>query len=354
MCVLFNLSQFKRLMKNQTKSFAAEVFAAVIMCGCAQDASVGVSANLNTGRAGLSACPYADTTCDKAQKVSDVPLWPKGKVPAPNSDKPYAEKISENGGIKNVSISSVPEPSYALYKLSSKSPAGLVIVCPGGGYSMLAYTKEGSEIALELNRCGVSAMVLKYRVPNNPKGALQDIQRAIRIARANAKKWNINPDKIAVMGFSAGANLAARASTLYMDKSYEPVDTADSISARPDGTILIYPAYCDEPGYEKRWKGSKKQVNPSDYAAAYALAEDLKVDSNTPNAFIVQTIEDKYYVNASVAYALALKSAGVGADFHLFNEGPHGYGLRNKDNLVRIWPELLCRWLNYHGYTEAK
>ncbi len=271
-------------------------------------------------------------------------------MPGPRSDKPYGEKVSMNGGVKNISIYSVQEPSYTLYRATSKSPSGLVVVCPGGGYNGLAYTKEGTEIAEELNKWGVSALVLKYRVPNNPKGALQDIQRAVRLARANAGKWNVNPDKIAVMGFSAGANLAARASTLYSEKAYEGVDAADGASARPDGTILIYPAYCDRSGFEKRWNGLKTMPDPSNLAESYALAGELKVDTKTPNAFIVQTMADKSYVNASIAYALALKAAGVGADLHLFNEGAHGYGLRNKDNLVKTWPNLLRGWLEYHGY----
>lgn len=178
-------------------------------------------------------------------------------------------------------------------------------------------------------------------------GALMDAQRAIRTARANAKEWNVDPNKIAVMGFSAGASLSARASTNYEKKLYQPIDNIDGLSARPDGTILIYPAYCDEPGNEKRWKSSK---NPGhDYNGMYRLAGELPVTKDTPPAFIVQTLDDGL-VNSAISYFLALKELKVPASVHIFQSGGHGYALRKLDKPVDEWKDLLATWLKAYNY----
>ena len=244
-------------------------------------------------------------------------------------------------------IRNVSKPTLEFFKAKSDNPTVLVVVCPGGGYGVIAYGHEGTEIAEWLNSQGVSALVLKYRVPNNPMGALMDAQRAIRTARANAKEWNVDPNKIAVMGFSAGASLSARASTNYAKKLYEPIDNIDGLSARPDGTILIYPAYCDEPGNEKRWKNSK---NPGhDYNGMYRLAGELPVTKDTPPAFIVQTLDDGL-VNSAISYFLALKELKVPASVHIFQSGGHGYALRKLDKPVDEWKDLLATWLKAYNY----
>ena len=251
-------------------------------------------------------------------------LWPEGKMPGKSAAEPESSKIEDTWIGKKV-----------------------VVVCPGGGYGVIAYGHEGTEIAEWLNSHGVSALVLKYRVPNNPMGALMDAQRAIRTARANAKEWNVDPNKIAVMGFSAGASLSARASTNYEKKLYQPIDNIDGLSARPDGTILIYPAYCDEPGNEKRWKNSK---NPGhDYNGMYRLAGELPVTKDTPPAFIVQTLDDGL-VNSAISYFLALKELKVPASVHIFQSGGHGYALRKLDKPVDEWKDLLATWLKAYNY----
>ncbi len=277
-------------------------------------------------------------------------LWDKTKMPDYRTGE-YKEVIKKNG---DTGITSVSEASWEFFKAKSKTPTGLVIVCPGGAYKGLAYTHEGLEIAEFLVEEGVSAVILKYRIPNHPKGALQDIQRMIRFARSKAKEWNVNPNKIAVMGFSAGANLCARASTRYNEKIYESIDEIDEISARPDGTILIYPAYCDKRGNDTRWNGVKRDLTPISYNVDYALAEELKVDKNTPPAFIIQTQPDVNYINSSIAYYLALKNAKVPANLHLFDEGKHGYGLRTGKNLVRAWSELLEDWLKFYNFIPKE
>jgi len=180
-----------------------------------------------------------------------------------------------------------------------------------------------------------------------------DAQRAVRLARANAEKWNINPNKIAIMGFSAGANLCARASTQFDTQTYAPVDAADSLSPRPDFTGLISPAYCDKPGNDKRWKNKDLPPADTDYNTLYALAENLNITKNTPPAIIIQT-QDDYYANAAIAYYLALKKNRDPANLFMFDKGGHGYGLRNKTNFVREWKDIFEDWLELNNFDGEK
>ena len=277
-------------------------------------------------------------------------LWPQGKMPG----NACTDKKEDIGKPNDRRISNISTPTLEFFPAEGASgKTGLVVICPGGGYQIVCYDKEGTEVASKLASEGISCLVLKYRVPNNKQAALMDIQRAVRTARANADKWNIDAGKIAVMGFSAGANLSARASTLYGEDSYEKIDEVDKYSAKPDCTILVYPAYCDEPTFQRYW-GDRLKRGSSDYNADYQLANDLKVDSSTPPAFIIQTQDDRDYVNASLAYYLALKKAGVPADLHMFSKGGHGFGIRNKKFPVRAWIDLCIDWLKARGFSGGE
>ncbi|MBR7105911.1 MAG: alpha/beta hydrolase [Opitutales bacterium] len=293
----------------------------------------------------LSGCA---TTQKKVGYAVSSDLWTKGTMPGSATTAPTAYKMKP----KNILIQyNVSNPEIELYKAESLDgkPTAFVVICPGGGYSILATLHEGTEIAHWLNQRGISALVLKYRVPNNPQGALMDAQRAIRTARANAKKWNIDPNKIAIMGFSAGASLSARASTNYNVKTYEPIDIIDSYSARPDATILVYPAYCDKNTNDKRWKNGK--TDKKDYNSRYRLADELSIDKNTPPAFIIQTQED-WLIDSAFTYYLALKDARVPASLHIFPKGKHGYGLRPEGTAVDEWDYVLEAWLKEIGFCK--
>ena len=200
-----------------------------------------------------------------------------------------------------------------------------VIVCPGGGYSILAYDLEGTEIAAWLNKIGFTAFVLQYRIPQKKEGALQDVQRAMRIVKNNAKKWNLDPEKIGVMGFSAGGSLSARASILFNKKTYSPVDKADSLSCRPAFTMLIYPAYLDQ--------GPNLTLTP-----------ELELNDKVPPIFIFQTADDPYG-NSALVMASALRNAKLPVELHLLPEGGHGYGVRHGKVAAQVWPELAEDWL---------
>ena len=278
---------------------------------------------------------------DKAEiKKETINIWPKGQMAGMDADKVSAKKTTET-------------PRLSLYLPKTDKKTGFMIICPGGGYGGLASGHEGTEIAEWLADEEIPCAILHYRVPNMPNGALMDIQRAIKLVRSNAEKWNIDPNKIAIMGFSAGANLCARASTQFDTQTYTPVDAADSMSSRPDFTGLIYPAYCDKPGNDKRWKNKDLLPADTDYGTLYALAENLNITKNTPPAIIIQT-QDDYYANAAIAYYLALKKTGVPANLFMFDKGGHGYGLHNKTDFVSEWKDLFEKWLELNRFDGEK
>lgn len=248
-----------------------------------------------------------------------VPLWP-------DRTDTTLETIQPDRGDGVLRLTDVVNPSLELFLVDSpKNPVPAVLVCPGGGYAKLAYNKEGTEIAEWLNGIGVSAAVLKYRVPDNREGALADAQRAMGILREKAGNWHIDPSRIGILGFSAGGHLAASTSTRYAQRVYPNVDEADDQSCRPDFTVLVYPAYLS--------------------TADYGIVPEIPVDGKTPPAFVVQTQDDRHYIDSSIAYYLALKGAGVAAELHLFPTGGHGYGMRPSKNAVSAWPRLVETWL---------
>jgi len=230
-----------------------------------------------------------------------VEVWPEGKMPGKGANAPEAE-VPRNDGFHRITM----------------------IVCPGGGYGYTVIDKEGTEIAAWLNSAGFSALVLKYRTPNNRAGALQDAQRALSLARERAAEWNIDPQRLGIIGFSAGGHLAAMASVPAEARSYPPIDEIDRQSCRPDFAVLVYPAYL-----------SGKDVQ---------AAQEAKLLAAFPPTFIVHTEDDKGFVPGSRAYAAALTAAKVPHEFALYPSGGHGYGLHCKGD-ARAWPDDTLRWL---------
>ncbi len=259
-----------------------------------------------------------------SQTGETIELWP-GEVPGETGAKHPAVQ-TDNTSRDVVRLTDVTNPLLEVFSpRKGKSNGAAMIVCPGGGYSILAINLEGYEVAEWLSSLGYTAFVLQYRVPDKQEGALMDAQRAIRIVRNQAEKWNINPNKIGVMGFSAGASLSARASTLYYKQTYTPVDEVDEFSCRPDFTALIYPAYLD--------KGENRILTP-----------ELRVDDKTPPMFLFATADD-YYANSALVMAGALRDAKVPVELHFLPEGGHGYGLRSGTEAGKAWPPLLAKWL---------
>lgn len=255
---------------------------------------------------------------------STIYLWPE-KVPG--EDKPKAEAVVSDNTKKNVTrLSEVTNPLMKMYEPAKENNNGVgIIVCPGGGYSILAIDLEGYEVAEWLAGLGYTAFVLQYRVQQKKEEALMDAQRAMRLVRANADKWNLDPDRIGMMGFSAGGSLTARTSTLDHQQTYPPVDENDKISAKPDFSMLIYPAYLD--------KGENR-----------SLTTELEVDSLMPPMFIFTATNDNH-ANSALVMTGALRDAKVPVELHMVPEGGHGYGLRKGNIAAETWPGLMEEWL---------
>lgn len=259
-----------------------------------------------------------------SQKHVMIYLWP-GKVPGEVKEK-TAPSVDTSQKDAIIRFSEVTNPALEVFlPKPGTNNQSAVIVCPGGGYQILAYDLEGTEIAAWLNKMGFTAFVLQYRIPNKKDGALQDAQRAMRVVRDNCKKWNLNTDRIGIMGFSAGGSLSARTSVLFNKKTYSPIDKSDSLSCRPSFTMLIYPAYLDQ--------GPNLSLTP-----------ELELNKNVPPIFIFQTADDPYG-NSALVMASALRNAKLPVELHLLPEGGHGYGVRPGKIAATTWPVLAEQWL---------
>lgn len=231
-----------------------------------------------------------------------------------------------------VRITGVDEPLFVFVRATGCGPRPCVLVCPGGSYEFLAWSHEGTEIALWLNSLGYSAAILQYRCPCRRDAALCDAQRAMRCLRANAVNFGIDANKVGVMGFSAGANLAARLSTCWREGKYESRDAVDKCSMRPDFTMLIYP-YDLLPKYEK---GGDIPV---------AVRPDYPVDHETPASFVVQSQDDEVMCENALAWTVACRRQDVPVEVHFYEKGGHGYGLRQNGLPVNEWNRLAAVWL---------
>lgn len=275
--------------------------------------------------------------CAVAAGLTPIHLWPHGAPgeiggigPEKDTTKPTDNVV---GGRKVIRLGGVSDPTITFYPAAKPAPSrAAVIVFPGGGYNILAMDLEGTEVCQWLNAHGITGVLLKYRVPRRKdrppyEAPLQDAQRAVRVVRSRAAEWHIAPDHIGVLGFSAGGNLAAYASTRFAQRAYPAVDAADNVSCRPDFAVLIYPAYL-------------AKQDGSD-----GIVPELTISRETPPTFIVQTEDDPVHVENSLAYYQALKNAHVPAEMHLFSKGGHGYGMRPTGAPVNRWPEELKAWL---------
>ncbi len=272
---------------------------------------------------GITPRALADGNAKSAGHAADKPLvvrlWP-GVAPGDTGDlgeEHDTTKPNPNGPPKKevIRLTNVTKPTIAIYRpAADKDTGAAVVVCPGGGYSILAYDLEGTEVCQWLNSIGVTGVLLKYRVPGRGKevftAPLQDAQRALGIVRHRAQEWGLDPKRVGILGFSAGGHLAAAASTNDETRTYPAVDDADQENCRPDFTILIYPGGLVP-------KDGSLKLNP-----------EIKVTSHTPPAFISMSHDDPARVENAYAYALALKQAQVSAELHVYPKGGHGYGLR--------------------------
>lgn len=266
-------------------------------------------------------------------------------------------KLWETRAPNAVADEPVDVPTLAVFPASKElASRSAVIVFPGGGYSKLSDVKEGSDVARWLNSLGITAFVLKYRLgmryhqPNQ----LLDAARAIRYVRANAQRWGTDPRKIGIIGFSAGGHLASTLGTHFDSGQTESADRVERVSSRPDLMLLIYPVITMG---EFAHAGSKKNLldeNPSeDLVKRYS--SELQVTSNTPPAFLVHTMTDATVpVENSLLFVQALRKAKVPVEFHLYEKGPHGFGLAPADAVLASWTGRAADWLVLHGFITPK
>lgn len=296
------------------------------------------------------------TTSSFSQESKAFPLWKE--IPGAIKNETYKEEPRLDDKGNRTGIRKVTEPTlmpFLVENNSTDNPA--VVICPGGGYSVLSIDKEGINVAKWFNSIGVSAFVLKYRLPSDDimtdktVGPLQDAQEAIRTLRRNATKWNIDTNKIGIMGFSAGGHLASTASTHYLDKVY---DSKEDISARPDFSMLIYPVISMENGITHN--GSKESLlgktASEDLIAKYS--NEKQVNEKTPITFLIHATDDKAVpVENSINYYLALKKNKVSAEMHLYQDGGHGFGLGTKGTNT-YWPVACKNWLIANKILDEK
>ncbi|MGB8166768.1 MAG: alpha/beta hydrolase [Chthoniobacteraceae bacterium] len=270
-----------------------------------------------------------------------IALWPDA-VPGETGTLPPEQDMSKPtdkpvGGKPLIRLGNVSRPTITVFPApKEKNTGAAVVVCPGGGYSILALDLEGSEVCEWLNSIGVTGVLLKYRVPGRkdqpPRLApLQDAQRAIGLVRSRAAEWGIDPNRIGILGFSAGGHLAANASNNYEPRAYPAVDDADKESCRPDFAVLVYPAYLT-----LKDKGDE-------------LAPEMKITAQTPQTFMVMAQDDPIRVEGPIYYSLALKREKVPFELHVYPTGGHGYGLRPSEHNVTTWPARVAEWMKTRG-----
>ena len=267
-----------------------------------------------------------------------IDLWP-GKPPGDPAEG-IEEKFGQGDkGIKRVD--STARPNIAVYRpAKDKDTGATIVVCPGGGYRMLAFEHEGTQVAEWLPSIGVTAVLLKYRVPQRPgdgenKLPLQDAQRALSITRSKAAEWGIDPARIGIMGFSAGGHLAANASTNYDRRAYEPIDAADQAGCRPDFAVLVYPG-----GVLDRQDKDK-------------LSAQMRITKDTPASLLVVATDDKGSAPGTLKLFQGLRDAGVSAELHVYASGGHGFGMRKSDQSWGGWTLRCEEWMRSRGLLKV-
>lgn len=252
-------------------------------------------------------------------------------------------------------IRDIQNPDIAVYLPTKKFATGqAVVICPGGGYWILAYDLEGTDIAKYLNSIGVAGIVLKYRLPTYGntavpyKAPLMDAQRAMRLVRANAKGWNIDPAKIGIMGFSAGGHLASTLGTHFDYGNKASADPVEQLSCRPDFMVLMYPVITFTDSCMHR--GSRDALlgkNPDPKLVQYYSSE-LQVQDDTPPTFIAQADDDTTVpIENAILMFEALKKKKIPTELHILSEGEHGFGLAENNAHINSWTDSLRLWLNW-------
>lgn len=287
------------------------------------------------------AAPGAGGEGPPGTRLRVLPLWP-GKAPgdygAIGEERVRAPEDAPTRDAKW--LTNVTKPTLTLFRAPKEKNTGTaMVICPGGGYWNLAWDLEGEEVAAWLNTLGVTGIVLKYRVPRRPgqpielppPGPLMDAQRAVSLVRAHAPEWGIDPNRIGIVGFSAGGHLAVATATGYDHRTYEPIDDIDKLSCRPDFAVAAYSGYFVAP-------------------ETGTLASYIRIPRKTPPVFLVHAADDSMSsVDNSVAMFGALKRVGIPTELHVYGSGGHGFGVRKSDLPCSTWTDRCAAWLRTLG-----
>ena len=274
-------------------------------------------------------------------------LYPEGEIP--NYVDVGEKEVSDSTNV--VRISKVQTPDISVFLPANKSRSDeAVIICPGGGYRILAYDLEGEDIAKFWNSKGVAAIVLKYRLPTSEaqvephKSPLMDAQRALRLTRYHAEEWGIDPGKIGIMGFSAGGHLASSLSTHYDSGNPDAPDPVEKVSCRPDFSVLVYPVISFTGDFQH--SGSRKNLVGKDEELMHYFSSELQVTEDTPPAILIHCTDDAGVpVENSIRYYQALVRHNVPGEMHIYPSGGHGFGLAIGKGHLQGWTERVYEWL---------
>lgn len=289
----------------------------------------------------------AQTAGGSANRPETIDLWPG--TPPGGGGPSGAERIGQSGtGVG--AVSNISQPRIEVYH-PARPDGTAVLIIGGGGYFRIGIGHESLPTAQWLAALGITPVVLYYRLPADgwkPVAPFQDGQRAMRIVRAHARDWGLDPHRIGILGFSAGGNLAGMIATRFAHDFYAPVDSFDKQSARPDFAGLIYPVTSLQPPYDTT-RTVRELAVQSDAATAYTV--QLHVADDTPPTFIAHAADDPIVnVGASVAMFEALHKQHVPVELHVFEKGGHGWGLGQPGSLVAAWPRLFAAWIRVHGF----
>ncbi len=282
-----------------------------------------------------------------------LPLWP-GAVPGDyGAVGPERVRAPAEAPTKDAKwITAVSKPTVTILAPAKEKNTGTaILICPGGGYWNLAWDLEGEEVAAWLNRAGVTAAVLKYRVPRRSSqperlpapGPLLDAQRAVSLLRTRATEWGIDPNRIGILGFSAGGHLAVATATHFDQRGYEPIDEIDKISCRPDFAVAVYPGYFIEQ------QPAGVEINKD------TLAPYMRIPIQTPPIFLVHASDDPVAgVENSLVMYRALKRANVPTELHVYAQGGHGFGVRQNNLPCSTWTDRCVTWLQTQGMLAIR
>lgn len=264
------------------------------------------------------------------------PLWPKG---APDAKGTAEQDV----------------PTLTIYlPPTEKATGAAIVICPGGGYGAHAMNHEGHDVARWLNSIGVAGIILKYRLaPYRHPVPLQDAQRALRTARFRANELGIDPNRVGILGFSAGGHLASTAATHFDAGKPDAADPIEQQSSRPDFAVLCYPVISLHTKYVHAGSRDNLLGKNADPELVQSLSSETQVTPQTPPTFLAHTTEDRGVPpENSVLFYMALRAAKVPAELHIYEKGQHGFGLAPKDPVLSTWPDRLVAWMNGRGYLK--